>query len=84
MVSSARHSERRCEPCGDGRFLSRMILEAMPGRSVERRYGGCPYRRRRAARRSDRASCESAAATRRVVERDMGRYGTSIPAKPIP
>ena len=62
MVSSARRSGRRCEPRDDGRCLSRMILEAMPRRSVERRDGGCPYRRPRAERRSDRAMCESATA----------------------
>jgi hypothetical protein len=77
MVSSARRSGRSCEPRDDGRCLSRMILKAVPRRSVERRDGGCPYRRPRAARRSDRARCESAAATRRVVaERIWRRYGT--------
>src|SRR5208337_306521 len=40
MVSSAGRSGRRCEPRGDVRFLSRLILEAMPRRSVEHSEGG--------------------------------------------
>ena len=62
MVSSAGRSGRRCEPRDDDRFLSRMILETMPGDRSSAVTGGCPYRRPRAVRRSDRAMCESATA----------------------
>ena len=42
MDSSASRSGGRYEPRGDVRFLSRLILEAMPRRSVERRGDEAP------------------------------------------
>ena len=74
MVSSASRSGRRCEPRGDVRFLSRLILEAMPRRSVERRDGGMSAPTSARAPFGSR-KVQSAAATRRVVaERTWGLW----------
>src|SRR5271166_5927501 len=83
LTEDLSRSGRRCEPRGDVRFLSRLILEAMPRRSVERRDGGMSVPTSARAPFGSR-KVQSAAATRRVVAERIWGLWNETRHKPAP